>query len=130
MFSLQLKRALYQLDTGVYDVPMPSEVTKLLSIFELLNLNIAGIGVPLQCYGIGTFEQQLAVTMLVPVVIAILIMLGFALHAYRRHRRVATGLMMALPYLLSLSFLVFPMVSSLRYAVHPPLAQARAHCTA
>ena len=38
-------------------MPRPS---RLLSIFEVLNINIGGIGLPLQCFGLGTYEQQLA----------------------------------------------------------------------
>ena len=57
----------YQVATrvsSVYDVPMPDAVASLLSVFELFNINIGGIGLPLQCMGLGTYEQQLATTML------------------------------------------------------------------
>ena len=49
----------------VYDVPMPTAVADLLAMFEVFNVNISGIGLPLQCLNLGTYEQQLTVTMLV-----------------------------------------------------------------
>ena len=79
---------------------------------QVLNLNIGGIGLPLQCLGIGTYVQQLAVTMFLPLVIAAAILFGFVLHSCYRSEGTGEGLMAALPSLLSLTFLVFPMVSS------------------
>ena len=74
---------------------------------------MAGIGLSLQCFGLGTYQQQLATTMLAPLMFAAVIVLGFVL------RSVCSGpkgrcveLLEALPWLLMLSFLVFPMVSS------------------
>ena len=78
----------------------------------MLNLNIGGIGLPLQCLGVGTYVQQLAVTMFLPLVIAAAILFGFVLRSRYRSERTGKGLMAALPGLLSLTFLVFPMVSS------------------
>jgi hypothetical protein len=105
----------YQIATrigDVYKVPMPEAVVQLLSFFEVLNLNIGGIGLPLQCLGIGTYVQQLAVTMFLPLVIAVAILFGFVLRSCYRSKGIREGLMAALPWLLSLTFLVFPMVSS------------------
>ena len=97
----------------VYVVPMPYEVARLLSVFDLLNISIDGVGVPLQCLRLGTYEQQLGTTMLLPVVIAAAIVLGFmARGCCRRSAGLATELFAALPWLLLLSFLVFPLVSS------------------
>ena len=79
---------------------------------QVLNLNIGGIGLPLQCLGVGTYVQQLAVTMLTPLVIAAAIIVGFVLRSCYRSEGTGEGLMAALPGLLSLTFLVFPMVSS------------------
>merc|ERR1740130_443836 len=70
----------YQVATrvgDVYEVKMPSAVLELLSIFEVLNINVAGIGLPLQCFGLGTYQQQLATTMLAPLMFAAVIVLGF-----------------------------------------------------
>ena len=78
----------------------------------MLNLNIGGIGLPLQCLGIGTYVQQLAVTMFTPLVIAAAILFRFVLRSCYRSEGAGEGLMVALPWLLSLTFLVFPMVSS------------------
>ena len=111
----------YQVATRVADVfgvPMPDAVAKLLSTFELFNINIAGLGLPLQCIGLGAFEQQLAFTMLAPVVIATVLVLGFLIHHACRGRGYRTALLAALPWFLTLTFMVFPMVS--RCAPAPP----------
>ena len=79
---------------------------------QVLNLNIGGIGLPLQCMGTGTYVQQLTFIMLMPLVVAALLVLGFVLRSYYRSLGVHAGLLAALPWLLSLSFLVLPMVSS------------------
>ena len=63
----------YQIATrvsDVYEVPMPQAVAALLQIFEVLNINVAGVGLPLQCLSLGTYVQQLAFTMLAPLVLA------------------------------------------------------------
>ena len=105
----------YQVATrisAVYDVPMPAAVASLLSVFEVFNINIGGIGLPLQCMGLGTYEQQLTTTMLAPLALAALLVLGFLLRGSYCRKGVGASLLAALPWLLSLSFLVFPMVSS------------------
>ena len=92
---------------------MPYAVAKLLSVFDVLNISIDGVGVPLQCLRLGTYEQQLGTTMLLPVVIAAAIVLGFAARGCCRGcRGLVSELFAALPWLLFLSFLVFPLVSS------------------
>lgn len=107
----------YQVATrvgDVYEVTMPSAVLQLFSIFEVLNINVAGIGLPLQCFGLGTYQQQLATTMLAPLMFAAVIVLGFVSRSVcsRGPKRRCVELLEALPWLLMLSFLVFPMVSS------------------
>ena len=62
--------------------------------------------------GIGTYVQQLAFTMLAPLVIAILLTAGFVLRSWRHSLGIHAGLLAALPWFLSLTFLVYPMVSS------------------
>ena len=46
----------------VYEVPMPNAVAQLLSVFELININIASIRLPLQCFVLGNYISQLAFT--------------------------------------------------------------------
>ena len=97
----------------IYDVPMPAAVKDLLAVFEVLNINIAGIGLPLQCLKLGTFQEQLTFTMLAPLVIAVALAVGFVLHtSCSGSNSRCGGLLAALPWLLTLSFLTFPMVSS------------------
>ena len=52
----------YQVATrvaGVYEVPMPHAAAALLRLFEVLNINISGIGLPLQCLGLHSFFNRL-----------------------------------------------------------------------
>jgi hypothetical protein len=97
----------------VYETPMPESVSQVLAFAEVLNVNIAGLGFPLQCLGIGTYQQQLVTTMIAPLVLAGAIVLGFVLRSCCSSgpRDKWAGLLAGLPWLLTLSFLVFPMVS-------------------
>ena len=69
----------YQVATRVpevFAVTFPKEAQGLLSIFEVFNVNIAKLSLPLSCIGLGTFRQQMLFTMLFPLVIAACIFLG------------------------------------------------------
>ena len=98
---------------------MPASVTALLDTFDGVNLNIDALGLPLPCLQLGTFFDRLLFVMLSPCVIALLIVAwcttAEALAANRTSARLKGGLIRALPYLLGLSFLAFPMVSSLAF---------------
>ena len=122
----------------VFMVPFPSSAQKLLSIFEVFNVNISGLSLPLSCIGLGKYWERMFFTLLFPVVVAAGILFCSLVYAmcqkvkvkkvrggmaaiakqtavkavddYRKsHLRV--GWMVALPHLLRLSFLVFPMVN-------------------
>ena len=102
-------------------VPMPSAAVETLAAAEVFNFNIGGIGLPLQCLGLGTYQQQLLTTMLAPLVIAAMIVLGFVLRSWcgGGPKGKFAGLLEALPWLLTLSFMVFPMVSSSTCLLNP-----------
>ena len=106
----------YQIATrvsDVYEVPMPDAVATLLSFFEVFNINIDGFGLPLQCAGLGSYHQQLAATMALSAAISAMLVIGFAARGCcRRSEGLVAGLLAALPWLLFLSFLSFPLVSS------------------
>ena len=100
-----------------------SQVQQLLEFFDFVNINIASFGMPLQCLGLGNFEDHLAFTMFAPVVLAVAILLGFLAFPYLgaiwsldprwfRRGKPKKMLFAALPWLLLLTFLVAPMVSS------------------
>ena len=102
---------------------MQSQVKELLQIFDVLNINIAAVGLPLQCLGLESYEYTLAFTITAPVVLAVALVLVFLLLPYLqaivardscwyRQGKPKARLFAALPWLLMLSFLVFPMVSS------------------
>ena len=110
----------------VFKVPFPKEAQSVLSIFEVFNVNIAGLSLPLSCMGLGTYRQQMLFTILFPVVVALCIFVCSIVYAssssFRgrgtsratktdRKSPLMAGGMLALPHLLTLSFLVLPMVS-------------------
>ena len=103
----------------VFRVAMPASVAALLDTFDGLNLNIDAVGLPLPCLQLDSFFDRLLFVMLSPYVIALLIVAwcttAEALAANRTSTRLKGGLIRALPYLLGLSFLAFPMVSSLAF---------------
>ena len=118
----------------VFMVPFPSSAQSLLSIFEVFNLNISGLSLPLSCIGLGTYWERLFFTLVFPLVIAagiVVCSLVFAmcktvrkggmpavakegaiqaLEDGRKSPLRVAGLI-ALPHLLKLSFLMFPMVT-------------------
>ena len=74
---------LYQIATqisAVYEVSMPEAMARLLSVLELFNFNLPRLGLPLQCLGLRTYQQQLAVTMLMPLITAAVLVLGFLVY--------------------------------------------------
>jgi len=92
-------------------------------MLDVLNINIEALGLPLQCIGLGSYEYSLAFTIFAPFVVAAAVLVGFLLTPLiqgpvaRDPRWLLRGrprkqLIAALPWLLLLSFLVFPMVSS------------------
>ena len=66
----------YQVATRVPDVfkvPFPKQAQSVLSIFEVFNVNIAGLSLPLSCMGLGNYLDRLLFTILFPIVIAVCI---------------------------------------------------------
>ena len=109
--------------TEVYDLELPGAVVRLLESFDIININIEAMGLPLQCLGLGSYGHSLAFTMFAPLLLAA----AYALYHLAwpcveallardprclRRGRPKEQLMAALPGLLVLSFLMFPMVSS------------------
>jgi len=116
-------------------VPFPSSAQSLLSIFEVFNLNISGLSLPLSCIGLGTYWERLFFTLVFPLVIAAGIVVYSLVFAMCKNVRKGGMLavakegaiqaladdrksplrvagLIALPNLLKLSFLVFPMVTN------------------
>ena len=100
---------------------MPATVAALLDSFEGINLDIDAFGLPLACLQIGTFYNRLLFVVFAPCVLALLIVAwctaGEAHASTPGLTLLKGGLMRALPYLLGLVFLAFPMVSSLAFQV-------------
>ena len=43
---------------------------RLLEAFDILNIKIEALGLPLQCLGLGSYEYRLAFTMFAPLILA------------------------------------------------------------
>ena len=103
----------------VFAVSMPASVAALLDSFEGINLNIDAFGLPLACLQISSFFNRLLFVVLAPCLLALLIVAWCtASEALVSKCSVTTlnrGLIRAMPYLLGLTFLAFPMVSSLAF---------------
>ena len=83
----------------------------------MLNINLAGLGLPLQCLGLHSYAGQLALTLLAPLLLAALFVLVCILRHCRCSGVSVSGhcacsgggrLLGGLPWLLGLSFLVLP----------------------
>ena len=109
--------------TQVYDLQLPERVVQLLETFDVLNIQIEALGLPLQCLGLGSFKYSLSFTMFAPLILAAAYVVFLLAEPYMRGilakdrswfrlGRPQEKLIAALPGLLLISFLVFPMVSS------------------
>ena len=105
----------------VFLVPFPKQAQSVLSIFEVFNVNIGGLSLPLSCIGLGTFWERMFFTLIFPIALAVFILVGSMVYAFTirmktgekdAKKSLLAGGLLALPKLLLLSFLVFPMVSS------------------
>ena len=99
----------------IYAVPIPEEVARLLVYFEVFNINLAGL-LPMQCLGFGSYQVTLAATLITPLVLAAVVCVVCLGHscaqAGPRMLRLQRGMLLSLRWLLSLTFLILPMVSS------------------
>ena len=100
---------------SVFKVAMPASVASLLNVFDVLNLSIDALGLPLSCLQLGSFFDQLLFLVLSPCVLGLLILaLSMATEVLTKRKAASlkAGLLRALPYLLYLLFFAFPLVSS------------------
>ena len=94
---------------------MPTAVASLLGVFDVLNLSIDALGLPLSCVQLGSFFDQLLFLVLSPCVLGLLVLacsMASEVYAKRKAASLKAGLIRALPYLLFLLFYAFPIVSS------------------
>ena len=52
----------------VYEVQLPAKVQQLIAIFDIVNINIDSLGLPLQCLGLGDYEASSVVSIVWSVV--------------------------------------------------------------
>ena len=94
---------------------MPAAVASLLTVFDILNLSIDALGLPLSCLQLGSFFNQLLFLVLSPCVLDLFILafsMAIEVLTKRQAASLKAGLLLALPYLLYLLFFAFPLVSS------------------
>ena len=94
---------------------MPASVAALLDVFDVLNLSIDALGLPLSCLQLGSFFNQLLFLVMSPCVLGLLVLacsMATEIYAKRKAASLKAGLISALPYLLYLLFFAFPLVSS------------------
>ena len=92
---------------------------------------INGLGLPLQCLGLGSYVQLQAFTLSAPVIVAAAVVIWCVVGSCVKRgdpqpmsEKVRNGLLAALPWLLILSFLVYPRVSSSSFR-GAPLSNSR-----
>ena len=127
----------YQIATKVgatYVVTFPPSVERSLDAFSWVNLELDGLGLPLACLGLGSFETNLIFLMVCPMGVLMIAMVFSWFRRDREHeRKVARvahemrgsylrrrmkvaftqSIYKLLPIALRVSFLAFPTVSSL-----------------
>ena len=94
---------------------MPAAVASLLNVFDVLNMSIDALGLPLSCLQLGSFFNQLLFLVLLPCGLGLIILaLSMATEVLTKHQAASRKavLLRALPYLLYLLFFAFPLVSS------------------
>ena len=94
---------------------MPASVSALLKVFDVLNLSIDALGLPLSCLQLGSFFDQLLFLVLLPCVLGLLVLAcstAAEVFTKRKTASLKAGLIRALPYLLYILFFAFPLVSS------------------
>ena len=95
---------------------MPARVASLLGVFDVLVLNIDGLGLPaLTCIQLGSFFDQLLILILAPWALGLLILacsMGVEVVTRRKTASLKAGLIRGLPPLMCLLFYAFPIVFS------------------
>ena len=94
---------------------MPASVAALLDVFDVLNLSIDALGLPLSCLQLGSFFNQLLFLVMSPCVLGLLVLacsMATEVLTKRKTASLKPGLIRALPYLLYILFFAFPLVSS------------------
>ena len=129
-FSLRSKVkqlvALYQITSrisAVFSVPLPKSVATMLSALDVVSLDFDSFGIPIGCLQLYSFKNQLLFVISWPLVLCGAVLLGFvafhlpatSLRAPRAVDRLQVGMLAAVPVILLVMFLAFPMVSSLAF---------------
>ena len=121
--KLKILIATYQVATkigSVYEVDMPPAVAELLSYFRLVvSIGISDISTPLQCLGLDGYASALAFWMIMPFVLTLLIVLVAIGFVHCQRRFTLSVLELALPPVLRLFFLIYPLVTSVAFDAFP-----------
>ena len=113
----------WQMATSIqsaFRVVLPDEsVRAVLTVLELASLNLFDFGLPLECLGLGRFLDRLRFVMVSPLLLiaAALPVAAVRLRCAGAECRVRALLLGALPIVLRLLFVVFPLVSAVAVQV-------------
>ena len=101
----------------IYEVALPPSVKNVLSSFAIVvSFGFNGVSSVLECLGMRGYVATLAFYMITPPVLALFILLGAASRVLCTPRRSATALLeTALPPLLKLAFLAYPLVTHIAF---------------
>ena len=104
---------------SVYEVSLPPQVKRMLAVFSVgVSLGFNSIGSVLECLGMGGYVNMLTVYIVTPLILALLISLvalGRLLCTSHCNTNSAAFLETALPPLLNLGFLAYPLVTNVAF---------------
>ena len=107
----------------VYGIELPYEVQQLLSSFAWnISFGISAVGMPLECLGWSGYESKLVFFTVTPLVIALLVVLAAAIaHSLdaTSQRAVVAIVQVAVPKVLWIFFLVYPLVTVVAFEAFP-----------
>ena len=102
---------------SVYEVEFPGPVKRVLGLLSLgISFGFGGINTLLECLGMRGYLALLALSMVAPVAIAVLIVSVAMFELHRKKQLTAKALLVnAMPWLLWLLFLAYPLVTNVAF---------------
>ena len=105
----------------VYEVELPHEVRRLISVFSIgISFGFNGVDTVLECLGMRGYVATLALYMIAPPVLALLILLIALARMPSKSRHSGAELLeTAVPPLLMLFFLAYPLITNIAFDAFP-----------
>ena len=124
--KLKILFTYYQVATKVdtvYEVELPMGVKRLingLANVAALGITPTGVSTPLECIGLSGYLNGLKFWMIAPVVLVVLVVVGALCSMLVQRRCTRTALIeLALPWILRLLFLLYPLVTNVAFEAFP-----------